>query len=130
MAVNFEFKDRYNFHDLVEIVRVLREPGGCPWDAEQTHESIKKDFIEETYEVIEAINKNDKVLLEEELGDVLLQVVFHAQLEREEGRSDMGEIIHDVCFKLVHRHPHVFGNVVAETSDVVLSNWEQIIGLL
>lgn len=72
---DFEFKEKYTIEDLLEIMKILRAPGGCPWDAEQTHESIKKDFIEETYEVIEAINKNDKVLLEEELGDALLQVV-------------------------------------------------------
>lgn len=76
--VNFDFKDRYDINDLLHIMELLRSPGGCPWDAEQTHESIRNSLIEETYEVIEAINKKDKELLQEELGDVLLQVVFHA----------------------------------------------------
>ena len=119
-------KPCYGFEDLVEIVKILRGEGGCPWDREQTHKSIRKDIIEETYEVIEAIDNGDPALMREELGDLLWQVVFHAQLEREEGRADMSDIINDICAKLVHRHPHVFGNVVAETSDVVLSNWEQI----
>ena len=81
--VDFKLKDCYNIHDLVDIMRLLREPGGCPWDAQQTHESIKKNLIEETYEVVEAINKSDNVLLCEELGDLLMQVVFHAQMEQE-----------------------------------------------
>ena len=119
-------KDKYTFEDLCLLADLLRREGGCPWDREQTHKSIRKDIIEETYEVIEAIDNGDPALMKEELGDLLWQVVFHAQLEREEGRADMSDIIHDICSKLVHRHPHVFGNVVAETSDVVLSNWEQI----
>lgn len=119
-------KGKYTFEDLCLLAELLRAEGGCPWDREQTHKSIRKDIIEETYEVIEAIDKDDPCLLREELGDLLWQVVFHAQLEREENRTDMSDIIHDVCAKLVHRHPHVFGNVVADTSDVVLSNWEKI----
>lgn len=119
-------KDKYTFEDLCLLADLLRREGGCPWDREQTHKSIRKDIIEETYEVIEAIDNGDPALMKEELGDLLWQVVFHAQLEREEGRADMSDIIHDICSKLVHRHPHVFGNVVAETSDVVLSNWEKI----
>lgn len=119
-------KEKYSFEDLCLLAELLRAEGGCPWDREQTHKSIRKDIIEETYEVIEAIDKEDPYLMREELGDLLWQVVFHAQLEREEGRADMSDIIHDICAKLVHRHPHVFGNVVADTSDVVLSNWEKI----
>lgn len=119
-------KERYNFEDLCLLASLLRAEGGCPWDREQTHKSIRKDIIEETYEVIEAIDKEDATLMREELGDLLWQIVFHAELEREEGRSDMNDIIHDICAKLVHRHPHVFGNVVANTSDAVLSNWEKI----
>lgn len=119
-------KEKYDFNDLCLLAELLRAEGGCPWDREQTHKSIRKDIIEETYEVIEAIDKEDPCLMREELGDLLWQIVFHAQLEREEGRSDMSDIIHDICAKLVHRHPHVFGNVVADTSDVVLSNWEKI----
>ena len=79
MAVNFKFKDKYQFNDLVEIVRILREPGGCPWDMEQTHQSIRENFLEETYEVIEAIDTNNKELMQEELGDVLLQVLMHSE---------------------------------------------------
>lgn len=119
-------KEKYDFNDLCLLAELLRAEGGCPWDREQTHKSIRKDIIEETYEVIEAIDKEDPSLMREELGDLLWQIVFHAQLEREEGRADMSDIIHDICAKLVHRHPHVFGNVVADTSDVVLSNWEKI----
>ena len=119
-------KDKYTFEDLCLLADLLRREGGCPWDRVQTHKSIRKDIIEETYEVIEAIDNGDPALMKEELGDLLWQVVFHAQLEREEGRADMSDIIHDICAKLVHRHPHVFGSVVAETTDVVLSNWEQI----
>ncbi len=118
--------EKYDFNDLCLLAELLRAEGGCPWDREQTHKSIRKDIIEETYEVIEAIDKDDPILMQEELGDLLWQVVFHAQLEREEGRADMSDIIHDICAKLVHRHPHVFGNVIANTSDIVLSNWEKI----
>ena len=122
----FTFKDRYGIDDLLGIMAVLRAPGGCPWDAEQTHESIKKDFIEETYEVIEAINKKDKTLLEEELGDVLLQVVFHAQIEKEIGSFDFSDVCDGVCKKLIERHPHVFGEVKVNGTDEVLSNWDDI----
>ena len=118
--------EKYSFEDLCLLAKLLRAEGGCPWDREQTHKSIRKDIIEETYEVIEAIDKEDPELMREELGDLLWQVVFHAELEREEGRADMSDIVHDICAKLVHRHPHVFGTVVAETSDVVLDNWEKI----
>ena len=119
-------KEKYSFADLCLLAKLLRADGGCPWDKEQTHKSIRKDIIEETYEVIEAIDNDDPALMREELGDLLWQVVFHAELEREANRSDIDDIIHDICAKLVHRHPHVFGNVVADTSDVVLSNWEKI----
>ena len=119
-------KTKYNFDDLCLIMEILRGEDGCPWDAEQTHESIRKNFIEETYEVIEAIDNKDSELLREELGDVLLQVVFHAQMENEVGNFNIDDVSHDVCAKLVHRHPHIFGDVVASTSDEVLSNWEAI----
>ena len=119
-------KDSYDFDDLVILVEVLRSEKGCPWDREQTHKSIRKDLIEETYEVIEAIDTEDPVLLREELGDVLLQVVFHACIENEEERFDIHDVANDICKKLIHRHPHVFGDVVAENTDKVLSNWEQI----
>ena len=119
-------KTNYNFDDLCLIMEILRGEDGCPWDAEQTHESIRKNFIEETYEVIEAIDNKDSHLLREELGDVLLQVVFHTQMEKEEGNFDIDDVANDVCVKLVHRHPHIFGNVIASTADEVLSNWEAI----
>ncbi|MCD7827630.1 MAG: nucleoside triphosphate pyrophosphohydrolase [Clostridiales bacterium] len=126
MSVDYCFKDKYNINDLLEIMKILRAPGGCPWDAEQDHQSIKKSFIEETYEVIEAINKDDKDLLCEELGDVLLQVVFHAEIENEKGVFDFDDVCDGICKKLIVRHPHVFGNVVVGSSDEVLSNWDDI----
>lgn len=122
-------KDRYSFDDLVLVVEVLRGEGGCPWDIEQTHKSIRKDFIEETYEVIEAIDTEDPVLLREELGDVLLQVTFHSQIEREEGRFDIHDVANDICVKLIHRHPHVFGEVKVSDSEEVLANWDKIKGV-
>lgn len=124
--IEYTFKDTYGFNDLVEIMKILRAPDGCPWDAVQTHESIKKDFIEETYEVIEAINKNDKELLCEELGDVLLQVVFHAQISEEDKQFDINDVCDGVCKKLIERHPHVFGDVVVDSVDGVLDNWDTI----
>ena len=123
---NFEFKENYGIDDLLRIMEILRSPGGCPWDAEQTHESIKKSLIEETYEVIEAINQKDKDLLLEELGDVLLQVVFHAEMEREIGSFDFSDVADGVCKKLIERHPHVFGEVKVSGTDDVLSNWDDI----
>ncbi len=124
--VDFEKKNSYTVQDLVDIMRLLREPGGCPWDAEQTHESIKKNLIEETYEVIEAINKGDKALLCEELGDLLMQVVFHAQMEKEIGEFDFDAVCDGVCKKLIERHPHVFGEVAVSGVDDVLTNWDDI----
>ena len=124
--VDFIRKESYNVQDLVEIMKLLRAPGGCPWDAEQTHESIKKNLIEETYEVIEAINKNDNDLLCEELGDLLMQVVFHAQMESEAGTFDFDAVADGVCKKLVERHPHVFGDVCISGVDDVLTNWDAI----
>lgn len=124
--IDFKQKNSYDMLDLIEIMRILREPGGCPWDAEQTHESIKKNLIEETYEVIEAINKNDKELLCEELGDLLMQVVFHAQMEKEEGSFEFNDITDGICKKLIERHPHVFGEVAVSGVDDVLTNWDAI----
>lgn len=119
-------KDAYTVSDLITIVEILRLPGGCPWDREQTHKSIRNDLIEETYEVIEAIDNEDPALLTEELGDVLLQVVMHARMEEEAGRADFDKIAEGVCRKLIHRHPHVFGEVRVRDSAEVLSNWDQI----
>ena len=119
-------KKSYGVDDLVTLVEVLRSDEGCPWDREQTHKSVRKEFIEETYEVIEAIDTDNPVLLREELGDVLLQVAFHTQMEREQGGFTLDDVANDVCVKLIHRHPHVFGDVVAETPEKVLANWEVI----
>lgn len=124
--MDFKRKERYRVEDLLEIMRVLRSENGCPWDREQTHESIRRNFIEETYEVVEAIDNRDKALLEEELGDVLLQVVFHAQMEAEEGAFDFDDVCDGICKKLILRHPHIFGDVVASTSEEVLRNWDEI----
>lgn len=126
MAVDFEIKDKYNIEDLIRIVEVLRAPGGCPWDREQTHQSIKKNFIEETYEVIEAINKDDAEGLREELGDVLLQVLLHCQMESEKGVFDFNDVANDLCKKLVVRHPHVFGEKSAQNEAEALERWDEI----
>ncbi len=126
MAVNFVSKLKYDISDLLKIMEILRSPEGCPWDREQSHESIKKSLIEETYEVVEAINKNDKELMTEELGDVLLQVVFHSQIARENGEFDFSDVCDGICKKLIERHPHVFGDVSVKDSGEVLENWEQI----
>jgi tetrapyrrole methylase family protein/MazG family protein len=119
-------KERYDVDDLVTVIEVLRSEEGCPWDREQDHKSIRKDLIEETYEVVEAIDTDDPVLLREELGDLLLQVVFHTQIEAEKQVFVLGDVANDICVKLIHRHPHVFGDVEADTSEKVLANWEII----
>ena len=105
--VDFQYKDSYDVNDLVEIVRILRSPGGCPWDAEQTHESIRRDFLEETYEVAEAIDEGSTEHLKEELGDVLLQVALHTRIEEEQGNFNLNDVAAGVCKKLIYRHPHV-----------------------
>lgn len=125
MLVDFEFKDYYNVEDLISIVHLLRSPGGCPWDIEQTHESIKKNFIEETYEVIEAINKDNPDMLREELGDVMLQVALHAEMESEKGVFNFNDVANDIVQKLVVRHPHVFGDDVANNATQALNSWDQ-----
>lgn len=125
--MEFRRKERYTAQDLVRIVALLRDPAdGCPWDKEQTHQSIRSNFIEETYEVLEAIDLADAHLLEEELGDVLLQVALHCQMEAEKGVFDFDAVCDGICKKLIYRHPHVFGDTVAETTDQVLSNWEAL----
>lgn len=119
-------KEHYSADDLNMIVEILRGEGGCPWDREQTHKSIRNDFIEETYEVIEAIETENSELMQEELGDVLLQVVFHTEIEREAGRFEFSDVTDGICRKLIHRHPHVFGDVSVNSSEQVLSNWDKI----
>ena len=118
--------DKMLISDLRAITGLLRAPDGCPWDREQTHESIRGNFIEETYEVVEAIDTSDTELLEEELGDVLLQVVFHACIEEEKGGFDFEDVTDGICRKIILRHPHVFGDVNADTTEQVLSNWDKI----
>lgn len=124
--MNFKEKSEYNFNDLIEIVKILRSPNGCPWDREQTHKSIRCDFIEETYEAIEAIDTEDTELLKEELGDVLLQVAMHAEMESEINSFTIDDVCDGICKKLIIRHPHVFGDVNADTTDQVLKNWDAI----
>ena len=122
--VEFQRKDFYSYEDFLEIMRLLRAPGGCPWDREQTHSSIRRNFLEETYEVLDAIDHDDASGMCEELGDVLMQVAFHAQIEAERGRFTMANVVDGVARKLVYRHPHVFGDVQADTSQQVLANWD------
>ena len=124
--MDFEVKEKYDINDLVKIVGILRSPDGCPWDKVQTHESIRKDFIEEVYEAVEAIDEKESEHMREELGDVLLQVVFHSVLETEKGSFEFSDVVDDICKKMVLRHPHVFGEVTADTTDEVLRNWDQI----
>lgn len=126
MGDTFMKKDRYDLNDLVDIMALLRSVNGCPWDREQTHESLKRYMIEETYEVLEQIDKKNSTKLCDELGDLLLQVVFHAQISTENGEFDMGDVITGICRKLISRHTHVFGEAKADTSEKVLENWEEI----
>lgn len=119
-------KERFNIDDLVNVVIVLRSENGCPWDKVQTHKSIKKDFLEEVYEVMEAIDCDSPEMMREELGDVLLQVVFHTVIEQEQEHFVLEDVITELCQKLIIRHPHVFGDVQADTVDKVLTNWDSI----
>lgn len=111
---------------LRAIMHRLRAPGGCPWDAEQTHGSLVSNLIEEAYETVDAIRREDWEHLQEELGDLLLQVVFHSELAQEAGRHDLDEVARGICEKLVRRHPHVFGDGEARTTEAVLGRWEEI----
>ena len=122
--VDFQYKDRYGMEDLLHIMELLRAPGGCPWDRAQTHESIRRNMLEEAYEVAETIDQRDPVHMKEELGDVLLQVVFHARMAQEEGQFDFSDVVDGVCQKLVFRHPHVFGGKQADSADAALVSWE------
>lgn len=112
--------------DLVDIMGKLRGNPGCPWDKSQTHETLKPFLIEEAYEVIDAIDRNNKKDLIEELGDLLLQIVFHSRLAQERGDFDMGDVIEGVCNKMIRRHPHIFGDITVVGTDEVLRNWEDI----
>lgn len=124
--IDFQCKSRYGYEDLLRIMEILRAPGGCPWDQEQTHASLRRNFLEETYEALDAIDRENPQDLCEELGDVLLQVIFHAEIEREKGAFSMEDVVDGICKKLVYRHPHVFGTDQADTSEEVLVNWERL----
>ena len=112
--------------DVVRVMARLRAPDGCPWDAEQTHRTLARHLLEETHELIEAIEADDDVAMRDELGDVLLQVVFHAQLAADDGRWDVDDVAEGLVKKLIYRHPHVFGEVDVTGADEVLVNWEQL----
>ena len=122
--VDFQYMERYDIQDLRRIMALLRAPGGCPWDREQTHESIRRNMLEEAYEVVEAIDEKDPEHLKEELGDVLLQVVFHAQMAREEGLFTFDDVVDGVAQKMVFRHPHVFGQAHADDCAQALDTWD------
>jgi len=121
-----DINNRYDFRSLTDIIDTLRGDNGCPWDREQTHESLKKCLIEESYEVIEAIDNKDEAALQEELGDLLLQVIMHAQIGEEEGYFDINDVVEGICKKMIERHPHVFGDMELNTSNEVLANWDKI----
>ena len=124
--MEFQAKEEYQVSDLVAIMSLLRSENGCPWDREQTHKSIRKNLIEEAYEVVEAIDADDADMLCEELGDLLLQVVFHSRMSEEAGAFSIDDVADGICKKLILRHPHIFGDVVVSNSTQVLNNWEEI----
>lgn len=119
-------KKNYSFEDFIEIMKRLTSENGCPWDKVQTHESLRRYLIEESYEAIDAIDRNDKENLCEELGDVLLQVIFHSIIAEKNSDFDINDVISTVSEKMIRRHPHVFADKDAETADEVLTNWEEI----
>ncbi len=115
-----------SFQDLVELMRRLRDEGGCPWDKEQTHQSLKPYLVEETYEVIDAIDENDTDALKEELGDLLFQIFFHSQIAGEKGEFDIGGVMKACLDKMTSRHPHVFGEERLRTAEEVIKMWNKI----
>ncbi len=117
-------KDKYDFNDLLGIMAKLRAESGCPWDREQTHESLRIYMIEETYEVLEALDAGNMAKFCNELGDLLLQIVFHTQIAKEQGDFDIGDVTSEICRKLISRHTHIFGDVKADSPDQVVENWE------
>ncbi len=114
------------FQTLVDIVALLRAPGGCPWDREQTHDSLKRNLLEEAHEVLEAIDRDDASVLTEELGDLLVQIAFHADIAREAGHFEMGDVVERINRKLIRRHPHVFAGESVSDAREVERNWERI----
>ena len=119
-------KEKYTSDDLRKIMEILRSENGCPWDRLQTHKTIRQDFIEEVYETAEAIDLESDEMLCEELGDVLLQVMFHSRIAEEEGRFCIDDVYTGVCKKMIERHPHIFGDVNVESVEEVLTNWDNI----
>lgn len=119
-------QDSKSLNRLVAIIERLRAPGGCPWDREQTHDSIKGNMLEEAYEAVETIDKGDMDKLCEELGDLLMQIILHAQMAKEEGCFEIGDVIQGICDKLIYRHPHVFGDTKVKDSSEVVANWEDL----
>ena len=115
-----------NLEELIKTIEILRSPNGCQWDREQTHATLKKNMLEEAYEAVDAIDANDMKHLKEELGDVLLQVVLHSQIASEEGAFNIDDVAKTINEKLIHRHPHVFGNVKVNSTDDILKNWEEL----
>lgn len=124
--VNFQYKETYNIEDFRQIMALLRGEGGCPWDREQTHESIRRNLLEEAYETVAAIDHGDMENLQEELGDLQMQVLFHARMEEEKGGFSFDDVCDMACKKLIRRHPHVFGDVSAETAADVLVTWDAV----
>lgn len=124
--MDFTIKERYQFEDLLKIMEILRSENGCMWDRAQDHHSIRRNFIEETYEVCEAIDNEDVDLLREELGDVLLQVVFHTRIEEEKGTFNIDDVADGICKKLIYRHPHIFGSVDVASTEEILNNWDAL----
>lgn len=115
-----------NLDKLIEVIRTLRSPQGCPWDREQTHKSLKRNMLEEAYEAVDAMDSGDMIHLREELGDVLLQVLLHAQIASEEGAFSIDDVAKVLKDKLIHRHPHVFGNTKVSNSNEVMDNWDKL----
>ena len=119
-------KERFTSDDLRKIMEILRSENGCPWDREQTHKSIRQDLLEEAYETVEAIDLESDEMLCEELGDMMLQVMFHSRIAEEEGRFTVDDVYTGVCKKMIERHPHIFADVQVESVDDVLTNWDAI----
>jgi len=117
---------RYDINDLLAIIRKLRSPGGCPWDRKQTHKSIRTHLVEETYEFVDAVNSGDPEHMSEELGDILLHIIFHADIEREKGGFTFLDVTDSISRKLIRRHPHVFRNVKVSGVNDIIRNWEEI----
>ncbi len=124
--INFQYKEKYGLDDFRVIMAILRGEGGCPWDRAQTHQSIRRDLLEEAYEAADAIDSGDLDNLREELGDLQMQVLFHAQIETERGGFTFDDVCDEACRKLIRRHPHVFGQMDLDTPEEVLVTWEEV----